>query len=136
MPEFHYIDRPVKIISILWEGEATDQEFVEALHQYHQEIRSHSEYDCYDELIDFCDISGIKLTSGGLLKVAQMAAKSDKRECPTKLAIVVSSSISFGFAKIYETYRRFTPRNQKIVRIFRDREQALAWLKGAKGVLE
>ena len=129
MPAQHHIDTAAKLISIIWEGEATDLEFANALHQYQDEIRGSSEFDDYHEILDFGGIRGIKLTSKGLSQIAHMAAKSDKKNHRTKLAIVATSTVAFGFAKMYETYRRFTPRNRKTVRVFKNRNQALGWLK-------
>lgn len=128
MPAHNQIDTDAKIINITWEGEANNFEFLEALRKYQQEIRGSSEYDDYNEILDFCGVNGSKLTSRGLLHIAQLAATSDKKDHPSKLAIVVNTIISHGFAKIYETYRRFTPRNKKIVRVFKSKKDALAWV--------
>ncbi|MCW8826387.1 MAG: hypothetical protein OQK78_08175 [Gammaproteobacteria bacterium] len=129
MPAKYDINKAEQVITISWEGEANNYEFIEALKKYQSDIRGNSEYDDFNELLDFCGVNGSKLTSKGLLHVAQMAAKTDRKEHPIKMAIVVNTIISHGFAKIYETYRRFNPRNKKIVRIFRSRNEALSWLK-------
>lgn len=129
MPEHHQIDTAAKMIIVTWEGEANNFEFLEALRKYQQDIRASAEYDDYSEVLDFCGVNGSKLTSKGLLRIAQLAATSDKKEHPSKLAIVVNTIISHGFAKIYETYRRFTPKNKKTVRVFKSRNDALVWVK-------
>lgn len=129
MPAHYQIDKENQIITITWEGEVNNYEFQQALLKYQHDIRGSAEYDDYSEILDFCGMNGSKLTSKGLLHVAQLAAKSDKKDHPIKMAIVVNTIISHGFAKIYETYRRFTPRSKKTVRIFKSARDALAWIK-------
>jgi hypothetical protein len=132
MPAHHQIDKLNQTITTTWEGEATDLNLIEALQRYETEVKGKSEYACYHELVNFSGTSSIQLTSVGLLKIAQLAAKSDKSIANTRLAIVVSSTFAFGFAKIYEAYRRYTPRNRKVVRVYKSAEEALAWIKGSE----
>lgn len=79
MPAHYQIDKESQIITITWEGEVNNYEFQQALLKYQNDIRGSAEYDDYSEILDFCGLNGSKLTSKGLLHVAQLAAKSDKK---------------------------------------------------------
>jgi len=130
MPAQHKIDNDVKLITTIWYGEANDTELINALLKYHQEIKSKPSYSSYNELVDFSKASGFKLSTNGIVKLVEIAASTDVEEVKTKLAIIVSAPLAYGFARMYETYRSLKPSVSKEVRVFKTYDKSLEWIIG------
>ncbi len=128
MPANHYIDEENKIIFTEWHGEPSDSDLVDALNIYLNEIKSKPELDSFNELVDFSGTRGLKLSIDVLIELGKMASKFDKPGT-NKLAIVVSSSVAYGFARMYGIYRSYNPQSSKEVRVFKIKEEALKWLE-------
>ncbi len=130
MPVQHSIDHSTKIITTTWSGEAADIELIEALLKYQQNIKNQSEFCSFSEIVDFRTVSVFKLSPEGLLRLAQIAAGTDVPGVKTKLAIVVSKPVAFGFGRMYEAYRSLIPHiGGKEVRVFKDINDALEWIE-------
>jgi len=128
MPATHEIDAARKLIITSWHGEASDKEFTGTLIRYQHEIRGNSDYQSYNELLDFRQISKLSLTTKGIINLVKIARKTDQKEIPSKLAVLVSTSLAFGLARMYTTYRNLEPGSHKELRIFKNRGDALSWL--------
>jgi hypothetical protein len=128
MPVHHEIDNDIKLITTIWSGEAADNELIDSLSRYQQDIRSQPDYYSYDEILDFSNAANFNLSTEGIKKLAKIAASSDSEKIKSKLAIIVSQPFAFGLARMYETYRSLLP-GVKEVRIFRNYRDARDWLK-------
>lgn len=133
MPALHKIDNDVKLITTIWSGQAVDNELIDALTKYQQDIKSQPDYRSYNEIVDFSKASDFKLSTAGIRRLVQIAADSDVQGVKTKLAIIVSLPIAYGLARMYETYRSLAPSADKEVRIFRNYSEALEWIGNYAG---
>ncbi len=128
MPVRHTVDSTNKIIITVWTGDATDQEFVEAITKYQKDFKENPDYQNYNELADFSQVNGIQLTTEGIRLVGQIAAKHDANGKKTKAALVVTSALAYGFARMYEIYRNLMPNSNKQVKVFKSINEAYEWL--------
>jgi len=129
MPAHHNIDTKNQLLITTWEGEARDIEFIEAIKKYQKNIQSHPDYINYNELVDFSNVTGIKLTTEGIRNIGTIASTTDQNEVNRKLAFIVNSSLAFGLARMYEAYRGFSKKAHKELRIFKNEKDAFEWVK-------
>ncbi len=129
MPANHHIDNEAKLIITTWEGEARDIEFIEALRKYQSDIQNHPDYIYYNEVVDFTKVGAVKLTTEGIKNIGVIASTTDNNEINRKLAIIVSSSLAYGLARMYEAYRSFSKNAHKEIRIFKTEKDAFEWVK-------
>jgi hypothetical protein len=125
----HITDSKQKLIITAWEGKAVDSEFIEALDDYQRFIQFRTEYSDYNEVLDLTKVTKFKLTTDGLVEMAKLATRSDNPKDTRKLAIIVPSELSFILAKIYAFHRNHMRHSTKQLHIFRNRVDALNWLK-------
>ncbi|MCK5467171.1 MAG: hypothetical protein KAI99_01635 [Cyclobacteriaceae bacterium] len=130
MPASHNIDKENKIIFTSWYGEPENNDLVDALNIYLRDIKSSSDLDGFNELLDFSEIKGVNLSINALIELGKIASKFDKPG-NNKLAIVVSSPLTYGLARMYGAYRNFNPQSNKKVLAFRSKEEAMVWLKSS-----
>jgi hypothetical protein len=128
MPATHYLVEEKKIIFTDWHGEPSDNDLVDALNIYLRDIKSRPELDGYNELVDFSDTKGLKLSIDVLIELGKIASKYDKPG-NNKLAIVVNSSLAYGLARMYGVYRNYNPQSSKEVQVFRSKAEAMVWLE-------
>ena len=129
MPANHHIDNKAKLIITTWEGVAIDSDFIEALKKYQKDIQSKPDYLGYNELVNFNKVLSIKLTVEGLKNIGQLASRTDQNRVNTKLALVASSDLAYGLARMYEAYRSFAQNTNKELRVFKEESEALEWLQ-------
>ncbi len=123
------IDDHHKVITAILSEDAIDQDLADEIRHYLSEIKSQDQYDGYDEIIDLRLVKGFKLDATGIRELAQISASYDKKEVHSKLAIIASSILAFGFAKIYEIARNFNSKSGKEVRVFKNSEDVYAWFE-------
>lgn len=121
------IDDELKVVTLAWTGDVTEALIADVIDTYQRDIKSKRQYADYNDMIDFTAVGQIKVTSIELLKAAQRVASFDC-EKSAKSAFIVKSALAFGFAKIFATYRNFSPRGKKRVNIFKSQSLALEWL--------
>lgn len=129
MSATHHINHDARIIVTSWEGIASDNAIIEALDNYQKNIQNHPDYINYNEIIDTTHASKIKLTTKGLNTLGKLASKTDPNQPNKKLAIIVNSNLAFGLARMYVTYRSFSKKANKIIRIFKNEKDAFEWAK-------
>ena len=128
MPATHHIDKENKIIFTGWHGEPSGSNLIDALNIYFRDIKSKPELKDYNELVDFSDTKGLKLSIDVLIELGKIASKFDKSG-NHKLAIVVNSSLAYGIARMYGVYRNYNPQSNKKVNVFRSKTEAMAWIE-------
>jgi hypothetical protein len=132
MPAEHTIDANKKLIITTWSGEVADSDLIKALSAYQQTIKSRPEYAAFDEIVDFSKGSEYHLSVSGIQRLVQIATATDVRGTKTKLAIVVTTSVAYSLARMYQTYRSFIPGGSKILRVFSTYDAALKWVEGGR----
>ena len=128
MPAEHEIDSETKVIITTWRGDVTDDDLIVALTSYLKEFRSADKY-ChhYNELLDFSHATEISLTTKGVIELSKISHQSDIKGIQTKLAIIATSPLTFGLAKMYVAYRNLLS-GSKVMDVFKNRDHAFTWL--------
>lgn len=129
MSAVHTIDNDNQLIVTTWEGEATDIEFIEAIKKYQTNIQNKPEYINYNEIVDCSKITKLKLTSEGIKTIGTIASTTDTERTDKKLALIVSSNLAFGLARMYQAYRSFSKKANKEIRVFKNENDASKWAK-------
>jgi len=129
MPASHYIDNKRQLIITTWEGEAHGNELIEAIKKYQKDIQNQPDFINYNELVDFSDVTNMKLTVDEIVNIGEISLNTDKEEIHRKQAFVVSSKLVFGLGRMYQAYRGFSEKSYKEIRIFKNENDAFEWLK-------
>ena len=129
MPAKHHIDNNNQLIVTTWEGEARDIEFIEAIKNYQKNIQNNPDYVDFNEVVDFRKVTKLKLTNEGIKIIGTIASTTDTKGINKKLALIVSSNLAFGLARMYEAYRSFSKNANKEIRVFKDETAAFKWVK-------
>lgn len=129
MPANHNIDSKNHLLITTWEGEAHDIELIEAIKKYQKDIQNHPDYINYNEVVDFSNVTDIKLTTEGIKHIGTIASTTDHIEINRKLAVIVSSNLAFGLARMYGAYREFSKKSHKEIRIFKTEKEAFEWVQ-------
>ena len=129
MPASHHIDDNNKLILTTWEGEAVDIDFIDAIKKYQKDIQNKPEYLDYNEIVNFIGVTNIRLTTEGIKHISEIASATDQHGANRKLAFVTSSSLAFGLARMYVVYRNFSAHASKEIRVFKNENNALEWIK-------
>lgn len=129
MPATHYIDNKLKLLISTWEGDATDEECVEALKKYQKKYQNNPDYINYNEIIDTRKVKKIKLTTQGIKYSSQIASSTDQKESKRKLAFIVRSNLAYGLVRMFITYRSFSNSATKELQVFKTTKEAIEWTK-------
>jgi hypothetical protein len=87
------------------------------------QIRNESGYSHSARLWDFQE-SSFNFSQNEILDIASYASAVDSR--PSKVALLVKEDLSFGVSRIYEVFRHTDLTKTSV---FRDKTEALAWLR-------
>ena len=128
MPANHHIDNEAQLIITTWEDVGRDRDFIEAIKKYQKDIQNHPDFSSFNEVVDLSKITGIKLTIEGIKNIGKIASTTDKKEINRKLALIVSSNLAYGLARMYEVYRSYAKRAHKEIRIFKNKKEAFEWV--------
>ena len=129
MPATHHIDGEARLITTVWEGEATDAEFMTALNKYHVEIQSNPEYARYNDIVDLTDASPLNLTISGLLALGRIASDADTHTHHKKMAIIIASDFAYMLANMYISYRNLGDASRKKIAVFKNESDAFHWIR-------
>ena len=118
------INRSRQFVWTTWNNTVTD----ELLCEYQRSVWGDPSIVGYDELEDLRAVTAFSATPAGLRRLASIAAGMDDPDCRSKFAMVTSTNMGFGLARMYEAYRELDPRSTKEVAVFGDIKSAFAWL--------
>ena len=104
-----------------------------ALMDYQKSVWSNPAVRGFDELIDFRGLEKVEVTTEGLEAVAYAAADMDDPNEPSRFAIVIGDSLSFGLSRMYEAFREMHEKSSRQIMIFNDPKEALTWLDERQG---
>jgi hypothetical protein len=89
----------------------------------HERIQSDSDFDpSFSQLLDFTPAVQTDITAGEV----RMLADSGPFSSASRRALVTNSLLGFAFSRMFEM---LSSSKGNRVRVFRDREEALAWLE-------
>ena len=125
MPIEFKVDAQRRLVTVRIHGTLTDDE----IFGYQRETWARPEIAGFDELVDMNDVEHIAVPSATRVRdLAELSAGMDVPTMPSKLAIVAATSLAYGLARMYETYRSLDRRSVKQVSVFRSTRDALKWL--------
>ena len=128
MPVAYQIDHVQRLVIASPHGVLTDED----IFGYQQEVWSRADVKGYDELIDMAGVTQVEFVSSKRIAfLADLSASMDAPALTSKLAIIATADLHFGLARMYETYRETARQGTKLVRVFRDRNEALQWLRAS-----
>jgi hypothetical protein len=126
MPITFRIDHERRIVIARGYGTFTDDD----VFSYQRAAWSGRDVVGYDELVDMTHVSEIELPSVQRVQdLASVAANMDLAYAPSRFAIVAPGDLAFGLGRMFQTYRECEKRSTKDVKVFRNLEEALAFLK-------
>jgi hypothetical protein len=129
MPANHNIDNEHQLLITTWEGEAHDIEFIDAIRKYQKELQNDPKYITYNEVVDLRKVTNFKLTTEGIKNIGRIASTTDQNEANRKLALIVTSILAYGLARMYQTYRSFSNNANKEIRVFKTEKDAFEWVQ-------
>jgi len=122
MPIEHAFDPERRILSVRMFGEVSDEDVL----RYAEEITSNALEDpVHDELIDVTEVHAPIVSTATLRRVAEMFRGSERQPESVKIAFVATSDAAYGIARMYQAFRSDSAAT---LRVFRDVEEARAWL--------
>lgn len=125
----HHIDNENNLLFTVWEGDASESEFIDVLKKYQADIQCDPDYVHYNEVLDLGNAANIRVKISGLINIGHIASQTDHLFSNKKLAIVVSSNMVFGLIRIYEAYRNIGARSPKEMQVFKSKSKAIEWAK-------
>ena len=118
MPASFHIDVERRLIL----SSATDVVTEEDLTQHRQRLVTDPDFDSHlNQLWDFTEVTEIRMTSADVRKLADYRSF----ETGVQRAIVASTDVSFGLARMFQSMHDTAPEQ---LRVFRSRSEAEAWL--------
>ena len=127
MPITFEIDRARKTVFAQATGTITKDDFF----SYQKALQAPVELRYFNECIDLSTAEDFEgATDTNMMGLARMSVQLDDPAQPTLLAIIATSDLHYGLARMYETYRSMQPNNSRKVAIFRTRDEAIRWLSG------
>ena len=125
MPISHHIDRDQRLVIATPNGVKTDADSF----GYEQDVWPRPENSGYDEIFDLTDVTEIEFVSvDRVSEFADMASSMDSPGSRSRFAIVATTPLHFGLARMYQGHREMTKPGNKIVHVFSSRAEALEWL--------
>jgi len=79
------------------------------------------------ELIDLRRVEGTSVSAETLSRIAAAFGAEDETPAQSRVAMVAPANLVYGLSRMYQSYRADSPLP---LRVFRDYDEALAWLEG------
>lgn len=125
MPIFFEVDHPRRLVLAEASGRLTDTD----VFGYQREVWSRTDVRGYHELMDMTAVESIEPpTPDRVRELAELAAKMDTPDLPTRFAIVAPTTIAFGLGKMFQAQRDLQQDSKKEVGVFRTRQEAMDFL--------
>lgn len=122
MPITYSIDRERNVVFTTIRGVLTDDELLD----HKMRLTSDPNFKSgMVELSDAREVGELAVTAEGVGRFVTQDSKDSELLKDYKLAIVASEDVVYGMARMYQT---LTEKNVPAVRIFRDLDEAKAWL--------
>ena len=122
MPMMYTIDEEKSLVRVLGTGRVTDEEMLECVASFRSDGRLEPDMNT---LADMRDIE-VCFTSDGVAGMLDIMEGTAGRRSAARAAIVVSSDLAFGMARMLEI--QATDRLDPSFQVFRDMAAACQWL--------
>jgi len=114
------IIEPGAIVEFIMVGDCELEEVLSTISSQYRNIST-------GVLWNFTSGSNVNLSAGDMTRIAEMARKHAVHK---KTAYVVSLDVEYGMLRMYEVYAE-TESVPTAIKVFRDRDTAIQWLKSA-----
>lgn len=96
---------------------------------YQRAVWNRSDLAGFDEVVDLSPVQDLRVSSRDRIReLAELASAMDRPGVKSRLAIVAPHDLTYGFARMFETYRGMGQGGEKTVSVFRSMQEALDWL--------
>ena len=124
MAKFYEIDKERRLITSTASGVITLRE----VWAHQEKLGKDPDFDAsFAQLLDVTQVTKLEIGSEDVRRIAE----SDSFSPNPRLAIVATSSLVFGMARMFQIFREM--KGEEKTRVFRDRDEALAWVLGRDG---
>ncbi|HEY6268086.1 MAG TPA: hypothetical protein VIX11_07310 [Candidatus Acidoferrum sp.] len=124
MANYYEIDKERRLITSTASGVITLPE----IWAHQEKLDKDPDFDpSFAQLLDVTQVTKLKLSSEDVRRVAE----SNTLSTNPRLAIVATSSLVYGMARMFQIFREM--KGEEKTRVFRDRDEALAWVLGKDG---
>ena len=123
MPMTYTIDKEARLVRFKGHGLLTDDEMVAGVAAMREDPDLEPDMN---SLSDMRDIE-VGFTTKGVMETIGVMARSSDRRSAAKAAIVASSDIAFGMARMFQAQSDIKGQDPAF-RIFRDMDEACEWL--------
>jgi hypothetical protein len=124
MANYYEIDKKRRLITSTASGVITLPE----IWAHQEKLDKDPDFDSsFAQLLDVTQVTKLKLSSEDVRRVAE----SNTLSTNPRLAIVATSSLVYGMARMFQIFREM--KGEEKTRVFRDRDEALAWVLGKDG---
>ena len=121
MANYYEIDKERRLITSTASGVITLPE----IWAHQEKLDKDPDFDpSFAQLLDVTQVTKLKLSSEDVRRVAE----SNSLSTNPRLAIVATSSLVYGMARMFQIFREM--KGEEKTRVFRDRDEALAWVLG------
>jgi len=121
-----------RLVRVTWGGRVTDA----GLAHYLRSVQQDPALGDHHELLDCRPVSEVHVTNEGLRELARLAAATDVPGAVGRVAIVADAPLSFGLARMYQSFREVSDRSTREVGVFRTLEEARSFLERGSGLDE
>lgn len=121
MPAGYTIDKARRLVMSFGSGVVTKTDIV----AHRRKLMSDPDFDpSYSQIMDFSGVTDVDMEPSDIRDLATEHIFS-----PTsRRAIIAKTTAVYGLARIFEIHRDM--RGERGIRVFRDREEAFAWVSG------
>jgi hypothetical protein len=127
MPACYRQDSARGVLVVTLRGDVTDQDLLDLARKASRDPEIEPGQH---ELVDCREVEAISASTQCLRRVAEIYAESDRADDEVQVAIVAPRDAAYGVARMYQAFRTGSPVD---IQVFREMEQAEAWLGLAPG---
>jgi hypothetical protein len=119
MPDYYEIDKQRRLVTSTASGAISMDE----IWAHQEKLIKDPEYDpTFAQLLDIAQVTKLELNGDDVRTIAGSKIFASS----SRLAIVASSNLLYGLARMFQIFREM--KGEQGIHVFRDRDEALAWV--------